>query len=158
MTVATAVLLSAANVEVVADKFFADETKQISEFTGNVIVTKENDKLVANKVVINFDAKRQPLKYTATGNAKIDMVVGEKKYFASAETMIYDPIKSQYTLLKNAFLHEIVSDKKVYGDKIWVDQLTGRYEVNSDGKKPVKLIFKVEEKKINDKNQKCLFY
>jgi len=139
-------MLNAANVEVVADKFFADEKKLISEFTGNVVVTKESDKLSADKVVIHFNAKREPLKYTATGNAKINMMIEDKKYFASSDTMVYDPIKSQYTLLKNAFLHEIVTDKKVYGDRIWVDQLTGRYEVDSDGKKPVKFIFKVEEK------------
>lgn len=140
--------LNAAEVEVVADQFFADEVKQISKFTGHVVVTKESDRLSADEVTIDFDKNRQPLKYSATGNAKINMIVDDKKYFASAETMIYDPQKNQYTLIKNAFLHEIVSDKKVYGDKIWVDQLTGRYEVSSDGGKPVKMIFKVEENKI----------
>jgi len=148
LTIASAVLLlNAASVEVTADKFLADEIKQISVFSGNVKVLKESDELVADKVVITFDNKRQPLKYTATGKAKINMLINEKKYFASADEMIYEPAKNQYTLIKNAFLHEITTDKKVYGDRIWVDQLTGRYEVNSDGKKPVKFIFQVEEKK-----------
>lgn len=140
-------VLSAEMVEVVADKFYADEIKQITEFKGNVIVTKGKDKLVAKKVVINFDKNRQPLKYTATGDAKIDMMMNEKIYFGEAKIMIYDPIKEQYTLIKDAFLHEKVTNKKVYGDKIFVNQKTGRYEVESDGKKPVKFIFKVEEKK-----------
>lgn len=142
-----ATLLSAETVEVVADKFFADEKKQITEFTGHVVVTKAKDKLVAKKVVITFDKKRQPLKYVASGDAKIDMIMNDKVYFGSAQTMIYDPIKDQYTLIKNAFLHEKVTNKKVYGEKIFVNQTTGRYEVESDGKKPVKFIFKVEEKK-----------
>lgn len=139
-------VLNAEIVEVVADKFFADEVKQVTEFTGHVIVTKSKDKLVANKVTINFDNKKQPLKYIATGDVKIDLLMEEKEYFGSAETMIYDPIKNQYTLIKNAFLHEKITNKKVYGDRIWVDQTTGRYEVDSDGDKPVKFIFKVEEK------------
>ena len=139
--------LSAETVEIVADKFFADERKQVTEFTGHVIITKSEDKLVADKVVINFDQNRQPLKYVATGNAKIDMVMEDRIYFGKAEKMIYDPIKNKYTLLKNAFLYEKVTNKKVYGDKILVNQTTGRYEVESDGKKPVKFIFKVEEKK-----------
>lgn len=142
-----AALLNAETVEVTADKFFADEVKQVSEFNGNVIVTKSNDKLVANKVVINFNKLREPLKYIATGAVKIDMTMKDKIYFGSAETVIYDPIKDQYTFIKDAFLHEKVTNKKVYGDRIWVDQTTGRYEVDSDGKKPVKFIFKVEEKK-----------
>lgn len=143
----TVLLLNAANVEVIADKFFADEVKQLSVFTGNVKVTKEKDKILADKVVINFSKKRQPLKYTATGKVKVNLIINKKEYFASAEEMIYEPIKDQYTLSKNAFLHEILTDKKVYGDRIWVNQVTGRYEVDSDGKKPVKFIFKVEDKK-----------
>ncbi len=139
--------LSAEVVEVVADKFYADEVKQITEFSGNVVVTKGKDKLVAKKVVITFDKQRQPLKYTATGDATIDMIMKDKVYFGKAQTMIYDPIKNQYTLIKDAFLHEKVTNKKVYGDKIFINQTTGRYEVQSDGKKPVKFIFKVEEKK-----------
>jgi len=145
--VSTVVLLNAAKVEVIADKFFADEKKQISIFEGHVKVTKENDKLVADKVTITFDKKRQPLKYIAVGKATINMLLNGKKYFASSDEMIYEPAKSRYTLKKNAFLHEITTDKKVYGDKIWIDQLTGKYEVDSDGKKPVKFIFKVKEKK-----------
>lgn len=140
-------VLNAEMVEVVADKFFADEIKQVTEFSGNVVVTKNKDKLIANKVVINFDDKKQPLRYIATGDVKVDLLMKEKEYFGSAETMIYDPIKDQYTLVENAFLHEKLTNKKVYGNRIWVDQSTGRYEVDSDGQKPVKFIFKVEEKK-----------
>jgi len=139
-------ILSAETVEIVADKFYADEKKQISEFIGNVVVTKSKDKLVANKVVINFDKNRQPLKYTATGNATIDMVLNENIYFGKADKMIYNPIKDEYILIKNAFLHEKVTNKKVYGDKIFINQATGRYEVESNGEQPVKFIFKVKEK------------
>jgi lipopolysaccharide export system protein LptA len=141
------ITLHAANVEVVANKFYADETKQISIFSGDVVVTKEKDRLSANKVTIHFDKKKQPLKYVAQGDAKVDMYMNAKKYFASADTMIYNPIKDEYELIGNAFLHEISTDKKVYGDKIFVNQISGRYEVDSKGNKPVKFIFKVEDKK-----------
>lgn len=143
-------IMNAADVEVVAKKFFADEKKQISIFSGNVVITKEFDKLVADKVQIEFDKKRQPTKYTAIGNTKVNMIINEKKYFASADTMYYYPLKDQYELVGNAFLHEMITDKKVYGDKISVNQSTGRYEVGSQGKKPVKFIFKVEEKDKKD--------
>ena len=139
--------LSAEVVEITADKFFADEKKQITEFTGSVVITKGKDKLIADKVVINFDNNREPLKYTATGKASIDMVMEDMVYFGRSDVMIYDPINNKYTLIDNAFLHEKTTNRKVYGDKIFVNQATGRYEVESDGKKPVKFIFKVEEKK-----------
>lgn len=138
-------MLQAANVEVVAEKFFADENEQLSVFTGNVVVTKEADKLVADKLVILFNDQREPLEYKASGNAEVDMIMQDKKYFAKADTMIYEPEKNQYTLIKDAFLHEIATDKKVYGDRIVVNQNTGRYEVDSDGKEPVKFIFQVKD-------------
>jgi lipopolysaccharide export system protein LptA len=43
-------------------------------------------------------------------------------------------------------LHEVDSDKKIFGDEIIVDQLKGVYSVKSKDKKPVKFIFQVEDK------------
>lgn len=48
-------MLYAAQVEIIADKFFADEKKKISIFEGNVKVTKESDKITANKITVEFD-------------------------------------------------------------------------------------------------------
>lgn len=140
-------LVCAAQVEVTADKFFADEKKQVSIFEGNVVVIKEGDKLVANKVIIEFDAKKQPLRYIATGNAKANITMNAKQYYGEAEKMTYEPPKSLYILEKKAFLHEIETDKKVYGDFIRADQISGQYEVDGKGKAPVKFIFKVEDQK-----------
>jgi len=139
--------LFAAQVEVTAEKFFADEKKQVSHFEGNVVVIKEGDKLTANKVTIEFDAKKQPLRYIATGNAKANITMNAKKYYGEAEKMTYEPPKSVYTLEKKAFLHELETNKKVYGDFIRADQISGQYEVDGKGKGPVKFIFKVEDQK-----------
>jgi lipopolysaccharide export system protein LptA len=140
-------LLISAEVEVTAEKFFADEKKQISIFEGHVVVIKEGDKLTAKKVVIEFDEKKQPLRYIATGDAKGNLTMNQKKYYGEAEKMTYEPTKSLYTFEKKAFLHEIETDKKVYGDFIRANQNTGQYEVDGKGAGPVKFIFKVEDKK-----------
>lgn len=140
-------MLVAAEVEVTADKFFADESKKISIFEGHVVVIKEGDKLTAKKIVIEFDDKKQPLRYIATGEAKGNITMNQKKYYGEAEKMIYEPNKSLYTFEKKAFLHEIETDKKVYGDFIRVDQISGQYDVDGKGAGPVKFIFKIEDKK-----------
>ncbi len=139
--------LWAAEVQVTADKFFADETKKMSVFDGNVKVIKENDKLTAKKLTIEFDDKKQPIRYIATGDAKANMVMKEKKYYGEAEKMTYEPSKSLYIFEKKAFLHDMETDKKVYGDFIRVNQVTGHYEVDGKGGAPVKFIFKVEDQK-----------
>ena len=139
--------LMAAEVQVTADKFFADEKKKISIFEGNVTVIKEGDKLTAKKITIDFDEKKQPIRYVATGDAKANMIMNGKKYYGEAEKMTYEPNLSLYTFEKKAFLHEIDTDKKVYGDFIRVDQISGHYDVDGRGSAPVKFIFKVEDKK-----------
>ena len=126
----SATTLSAAQeqVEVTADNFFADEIKQISVLTGNVRIKKgAYDTLNSDKVTIYFDAKRQPTKYVATGNANFKILLNQKHY--------------------DGYLHEAETKKEVYGDKIIVNRQKGTYEVKSGGgeKKPVRLIFQVED-------------
>ena len=139
--------LFSSEVEITADKFMADEAKGISVFTGKVHITRGKDDLKADKVVINFDKKRQPTLYTATGHASAKLSIKDKNYFAKGDTLIYDPLTLKYTIEKNAFLQELNTNKKVYGEKIWVDQARGYYEVDGKKDKPVKFIFKIEDKK-----------
>lgn len=144
---AFATLVMAEQVEINADSFFADETKQISEFKGNVDIKKGKfDELKAANVVVHFDKNRQPIKYVATGNARFKIFMRDKHYEGSGEVLTYEPVKQLYTLSKNAHLREIDTNKNVYGERIVVDQSSGTYNVNSDDKKPVKFIFQVEDK------------
>ncbi|MCF6173590.1 MAG: lipopolysaccharide transport periplasmic protein LptA [Campylobacteraceae bacterium] len=140
-------ILSASEVQVTADKFMANEVKGISTFTGKVHVIKQNDDLKADKVVINFDKNKKPTLYTATGHASVKMTIKGKRYFAKGDILIYDPNLLKYTIKKNAYLEELNTDKKVYGEEIRVDQVLGRYEVDGKKNEPVKFIFKVEDKK-----------
>lgn len=140
-------LAHAEQVEITSDNFFADEGKQISEFTGNVHIKKgAYDELHANKVIVHFDTKRQPTKYIATGNAKFKVMMKEKHYDGKGDTLTYEPAKQLYTVSGNGHLHEVETDKNVYGERIVVDQIAGTYNVNSGEKKPVKFIFQIEDK------------
>ena len=143
----TAVVLFAAEVEITADKFVADEAKGVSVFNGNVHVVRGKDELKADKVVIKFDKKRQPTLYTATGHAQAKLGIKGKRYFAKGETLIYNPIAQKYIIRKNAFLQEVNKDKEIYAEVINVDQAKGYYEVNSKKNRPVKFIFKLKDKK-----------
>jgi len=133
------------NVEVTAKHFEADETKLISKFNGNVKVVKGSDVITAENLTINFDKKKNPLKYTAFGHATFKLTLNKKHYKGKADKIIYDPVKKFYRFIGNAFLQESDSGKKVYGDDIKIDQLNGKYDVSSSSDKPVKFIFKVKK-------------
>lgn len=141
-------LLNAQKVEVKADNIFINEKLLFSELTGNVSVKKGNtDSLTSKKLNIYFDKNKQPLKYVAQGNAKFKGLLDGKHYEGKAQKIIYEPQNSKYTLIGDAFIREIDTDKRVYGNKINVDEVKGTYEVEGDNKKPVRLIFDIEEKK-----------
>lgn len=144
--VLSAGIAMAQQVEVTAERFLASESTQKATFTGNVKVTKGADVLTSDTLVIYFNAKKEPLKYEATGNAKANITINAVRYFASGSTLVYDPIALTYTIRTNGFLHEIDTDRKVYGELITVNQAQGNYEVDSKANAPVKFIFQMNNK------------
>lgn len=146
--------LFAEQVEVTADNFFADEIKLQSVLTGNVKVKKGSfDTLNSDKITIYFDKNKQPIKYIATGNAKFKILINESHYNGKGDILTYEPKTEIYTLKGNAWIEEVETKREVFGDIITINQLSGKYEVNSYrsskkmDKKPAKLIFKIEDKK-----------
>jgi len=137
--------LFAQDVEVTADKFWASEKGGKGVFTGNVVITKGDDILKAKKLTIYFDEHKKPLKYEATGDATGNLTLNGIRYFGKGEIFTYEPNISRYTIQKDGMLHEIETDRRVYGELIVVDQSEGSYEVDSKPSEPVKFIFKVDD-------------
>lgn len=138
-------ILCGQDVEVTADKFWASEKEGQGVFTGNVIIKKGDDTLKAQKLTIFFDKEKKPIKYEASGEATGNLTLNGIRYFGKGEVFIYEPNISRYTIQKNGMLHEIETDRKVYGELIMVNQSTGSYEVDSKPSEPVKFIFTVDE-------------
>ena len=131
-----------------AQDFQADDKKGISIFTGNVKIKMGEDKLNAEKVDVYFTTDKNnakvPLKYEATGKADFEIITKEKHYIGNGDKVIYSPQKEEYTILGNGFLQEKNDNRKVYGDTIYVNQLTGEARVKGSEQKPVKFIINVE--------------
>ena len=131
-----------------AQNFEADDKKGISTFTGNVKIKMVQDKLNAEKVDVYFTTDKNnakvPLKYEATGKADFEIITKEKHYIGNGDKVIYSPQKEEYTILGNGFLQEKNDNRKVYGDTIYVNQLTGEARVKGSEQKPVKFIINVE--------------
>ena len=80
-------------------------------------------------------------------------MINESHYNGKGDILTYEPKTEIYTLKGNAWIEEVETKREVFGDIITINQLNGKYEVNSDrsskkiDKKPAKLIFKIEDKK-----------
>ena len=132
-----------------AQNFEANDLKGISTFTGNVKIQMGKDKLNAQKVDIYFVSKKGssgkvPSKYIATGKVDFEIITDVKHYVGKGNKIIYSPLKQEYTVLGNGFLQEKNDDKKIYGEKIYVNQLTGEAKVSGSDNKPVRFIINIE--------------
>ena len=128
--------------------FQADDKKGVSIFTGNVKIKMGQDKLNADRVDVFFTTDKNnakvPLKYEATGKADFEIVTKDKHYIGNGDKIIYSPQKEEYTIIGNGFLQEKNDDRKVYGDTIFVNQLSGEARVKGSENKPVRLMINVE--------------
>ena len=136
--------------------FQADDKKGVSIFTGNVKIKMGQDKLNADRVDVFFTTDKNnakvPLKYEATGKADFEIVTKDKHYIGNGDKIIYSPQKEEYTILGNGYLEEKNDDRKVYGDTIFVNQLTGEARVKGSEQKPVRFIINIERGEDKGKN------
>lgn len=140
--------LLADKVEITADSFTGDENASVGMLEGNVVIKNGDfDTLWANKAKVIFNQKKEAKKYIASGNTRFKAKLNGKEYDGSGNEITYEPKGELYTLSGNAYLHEVESDKKLYGSKITVDRKKGLYNVYSGDKKPVKFIFEIDNKK-----------
>ncbi|MDR1554449.1 MAG: lipopolysaccharide transport periplasmic protein LptA [Campylobacteraceae bacterium] len=139
--------VKAEQIEIDAKNVYADEINQIVEFTSNVRVVKGEDKLSADKIVLYLNKKGQPLKYVASGNVHVRVLLNKKEYKADGDKLTYETENQKYTLEGNAFLSEVDTDRKVYGETIEANQINGTYSVKGKNSEPAKFIFQIEDKK-----------
>ncbi|NCB11649.1 MAG: lipopolysaccharide transport periplasmic protein LptA [Erysipelotrichia bacterium] len=139
-----------------AQDFQADDKKGVSIFTGNVKIKMGQDKLNANRVDVFFttnkENKKVPLRYEAIGNADFEIVTEDKHYIGNGDKIIYSPQKEEYTIIGNGFLQEKNDDRKVYGDTIYVNQISGEAKVKGSENKPVRFIINVDRGDEKGKN------
>ncbi len=140
------VFLLAEDVKITADKFQADEINKISTFEGNVKIEKGKDIITTENLTILFGADNKPVKYIAKGNPKFKFSINDKRYEGKAKEIIYLPQNGKYILIGDVFVNEKTQDRKIYGDRLEIDKENGKIKIFGKKNKPVKFIFRVNEK------------
>ncbi|MGB5918601.1 LptA/OstA family protein [Arcobacter sp.] len=128
-----------------AKKFEAYDEKGLSIFTGDVKMVKSSDELESDRLEIYLsekkpNVKREPLKYIATGSVKFKIKTAGKLYEGKGDKVVYEPKKLKYVITGNGFLKEVKEDKRLFGDKIVINQITGEAKVTGSENKPVRFI------------------
>ncbi len=138
--------LMASKLEVTADNFYHKEGEQKAVFSGNVIVTQEQNKITADTITVLLDEKGEAKEYIATGKVHFTLKSPKRDVVGTCDKLTYYPIEDQYVLEGNVYMKDRLNDREVFGDEVIIDNKKGTSYANSKGKKKVKFIFKVKSK------------
>jgi lipopolysaccharide export system protein LptA len=140
-----------------AAKFEINEAKGITIFKGNVKMTRGEDLIEGEKLEIyttpvnkkskktKTKTKRQMRKFIATGKVKFSILMKDKHYKGRGNQIIYDAEHKKYTVIGNGYLEEKIGGTKLYGDKIFLDELSGKAKMQGSKKKPVRFIMNIDK-------------
>lgn len=135
-----------------AKNFETNDSTGLSIFTGNVKLKMGKDRLNSDKLDIyvkpNTKGKaKEPLKYIATGKVDFELYSNAKHYIGKGKKVIFNPNTKEYTVIGDGYLKEITEEKELYGEKIFINQITGNARVSGTEKKPVRFILNIDNGK-----------
>ena len=137
----------AEKVEIVSDSMKAENMKKEVRFMGHVKIIQANNWLHGDKVIVYFNENNETDKYVAIGSVLFEFKKEQSFYKGSANKVSYYPAKSQYVLEGKAIIDDKINKRHINGNMIIFDALTGNANVKGNGKKPVKFIFDMKDKK-----------
>lgn len=139
------------DVDIKADNFIGDRSKNIAIFTGNVVMTKGADLLKADKLTVHTkqleNNETVVKKYVAVGNVDLKMKKETSITYAKGDSIIYDVDKQEYLIEGNGYLEDTLDSKIVKGERIYLDNKTQKTKIDGAKDKPVEFKFKMEESK-----------
>jgi len=129
-----------------AKKFESNEKKNFIHFKGDVIMSKNNDTLKCQDLMISTkkNSKKQiPKKYKAKGNVTFTITLKDKILKGGGDTVFYYPDEQKYIITGNGYLEDTKTDKKLFASKIYIDEKTGLTKIDGEKNKPVKFRLKL---------------
>ena len=138
--------LNASNLEITADNFYHKDGDKKAEFQGHVIAKEGNNLIKSDKIIIYLDKNNEAYKYEAIGKVYFEIKSSKKDVTGSCNKLIYLPEQEIYTLTGNVAMHDNLNKRDVYGDEVILDNKKKTSIAKSNGKKPVKFLFKVKGK------------
>jgi len=139
--------LYAQSVDISSTQMEANQSSKTVSFIGKAKVIQGDSWIFADKIIVYFNENNQTKRYNAIGNVKFELIKNNSHYKGHAKELIYKPLDKRYTIKGNAMIDDINNKRVIKGDSITLDMTTGNAKVKGSSKKPVKVIFEMENKK-----------
>ena len=139
------------DVDIQAETFQSDESKNIVLFKGNVSMVKGDDTLYCDEITLitrkNKTTNKTDIKsYTAIGNVKFTFKNKEGFFIGRGNKVLFDIDKNLYEIIGNGYLEDKINKKIIHGENIYFDGKSGYTKINGTKNKPVKFKFTIESK------------
>ncbi len=142
-----------------AKHFESNTQKNVLYFNGDVKMTKNNDILLCQKLVINTEAspadptKQIPKDYKATGDVSFILYTVDNVLKGKGDVVYYYPKEMKYIIIGNGFLEDTKEGKKIHAEKIYIDELTGRTKIDGGKNKPIQFRLRLNPEKVTPVTQ-----
>ena len=145
------ITLFAQELKIKSNFFSTNQNSGISEFKGDVKITKDADEINASIVTIYSDKDQKPTKFIASGNVSFSIeTIDGSVYQGRAQKVVHIPNKKAYYFFKDVYLRQVNENKEIIGEEVVLKTDEGKAYAKGAEKEPVIMIFNIpnkEEKK-----------
>jgi lipopolysaccharide transport protein LptA len=138
-------------LDIDANEFEANESKNIIYFKGSVKMKKNKDLLLCQNLTIktkNTKEKKQlPVSYKAIGNVSFTIHTADNLLMGKGDTVFYYPKDQKYIIIGHGYLKDTKEAKEITAHKIYIDEKTGYTKIDGNSNKPIKFRLKLEDTK-----------
>lgn len=138
-------LVQAESLEVSADKFTHIDKEHRAVFEGNAHATQGKSRIDAKKFIVYFDNNNTATEYQAIGNVRFNIVRPDQHVKGRCRHLTYRVKEETYLLEGNAKLVDLLNKRQMEGERVFLDNKTGRASAKSGNKGPVKFIFEMKD-------------
>jgi len=139
------------DVDITANHFSADKSKNLIVFTGKVAMLKGEDSLYGDKLLVytkvdNKTNKTAIQSYIATGHVNIKIKKPTTTMIGRGEKITYDADSMVYIIIGDGYLEDVAEKKSIKGEKIYYDEKNENTNIDGGNNKPVQFKLKIESK------------
>jgi lipopolysaccharide export system protein LptA len=144
------------DVDIQAQFFDSDDSKDTVIFRGSVSMIKSDDTLVCDELTLKtklnkLTNKKDIVSYTAIGNVSFTIRNETQDIIGNGDKVIFNGKNELYEIIGNGYLEDKINKKIIKGDKIYLNQKTGHTRIKGTKEKPVQFKFTVELNKNSKK-------
>ena len=139
------------DVDIKANNFTADKSKNIIIFTGKVSMIKGGDTLFCDKLTvytktIGNSNKTVIQNYIADGHVNMRLKRPTTVMIGRGNKVTYDVDNMVYVITGDGYLEDTVGQKIIKGEKIYYDEKNENTNIDGGKNKPVQFKLKIESK------------